>query len=34
MDTLFNSAAKWGCFQETFSFEFHFDYKLIAQRSF
>ena len=24
---LFNSAAYWDCFQETFVFELHFDYK-------
>ena len=34
MDTLFNSAAYWGCFQGTLIFELNFDYKSIAQCSF
>ena len=34
MDTLFNSAAYWGCFQGTLIFELNFDYKSKAQCSF
>ena len=34
MNTLFNSAAYWGCFQGTLIFELHFDYKSMAQCSF
>ena len=34
MDTLFNSAAYWGCFQGTLIFELRFDYKSMAQCSF
>ena len=34
MDTLFNSAVYWGCFQGTLIFEFYFDYKPMAQCSF
>ena len=30
MDTLFNSAAYWGCFQGTLIFELRFDYKSMA----
>ena len=31
MDTLFNSAAYWGCFQGTLIFELNSDYKSMAQ---
>ena len=34
MNTLFNSAADWGCFQRALIFELHFDYKSMAQSSF
>ena len=31
MNTLFNSAAYWGCFQGTLIFELNSDYKSMAQ---
>ena len=34
MDTLFNSAAYWCCFQGTLIFGLNFDYKSMAQCSF
>ena len=34
MNPLFNSAVYWGCFQGTFIFELHFDYKSMAQPSY
>ena len=34
MNTLFKSAAHWGCFQGNLIFELHFGYKSMAQSSF
>ena len=34
MNTLFNSAAYWGCFQGTLIFEIYSDYKSMAESSF
>ena len=34
MNTLFNSAVYWGCFQGTLIFEIYSDYKSMAESSF